>query len=109
MPLILRNQAIGTIKLEGDKESWSDEDRSFIESVTTQAALALENIRLVEETRRAAQHDRILADITTQVWATTDMEMILQTAIRQLGQTLQASDGIIRLDTSQEFGNPDQE
>jgi GAF domain-containing protein len=108
MPLVLRNQVIGKIKLESDKEIWSEEERSFIDSVTTQATLALENIRLVEETRRAAQHDRILTDITSQVWATSDIDMILQTALQQLGQNLQASDALIRLDASQENGKPEQ-
>jgi GAF domain-containing protein len=109
VPLVLRDQVIGSIRLEGDQKTWSENDRAFIEAVTTQAALALENIRLVEESRLTAQHDRVLTDITSQVWATSDIDMILQTTVRELGRTLQATDGLIRLEAPQENGKPKKE
>lgn len=109
IPLVLRDQVIGAIKLEADQKAWSENDRLFIEAVTNQAALALENIRLVEESRLTAQHDRILTDITSQVWATSDIDMILQTTVRELGRTLQAKDALIRLEAPQENGQPKKE
>ncbi|MBU1662697.1 MAG: GAF domain-containing protein [Chloroflexi bacterium] len=101
VPLMLREQVIGNLTLEADKETWSPDEQSFIEAVATQAGLALENVRLVEETQRASQHDRIVADITSKVWASTDIDTILRTTLRELGQTLQASDGLIQLDVPQ--------
>jgi GAF domain-containing protein len=48
VPLELRDQIIGQITLEGDQE-WLPEDRAWIGAVATQAAIALENARLVED------------------------------------------------------------
>ncbi len=101
VPIMLREQVIGNLTLEADKETWSPDEQSFIEAVASQAALALENVRLVEETQRASQHDRIVADITSKIWVSTDIDTILRTTLRELGHTLQASDGLIQLDVQQ--------
>lgn len=101
VPIVLREQVIGKLTLEADKDTWSSDEQAFIEAVALQAALALENVRLVEKTQQTAQHDRIVSDITGKVWASTDIDVILRTTLRELGQTLQASDGLIHLDVPQ--------
>ena len=53
-----------------------------------QLALAMENVRLLEETQRRAQRDRLIADITAKVRASSNVETILQTAVRELGTAL---------------------
>jgi GAF domain-containing protein len=98
-PISLHDQPIGEIILEAEKTAWTSEDRSFIESVITEAALALENARLLDETQRRADHDRLVADITRQVQASTDIETILSSAVRELGRKLQASEAVITLNT----------
>jgi GAF domain-containing protein len=101
-PIILRDQAIGQISLETDKVSWTPEEQGFIDSVTTEAARALENARLLEETQRRAAHERFVADITRAVRASTDIETILSTAIRELSHSFRASEGVIQLNTPTE-------
>ena len=90
VPLTLRDEIIGQISLAGADE-WTPEQRSFIESVATQAALALENSRLVQATQTSALHEHVLADVTAKVWAATTIEGILQAAVSELGQALGAS------------------
>lgn len=90
VPLTLRDEIIGQISLAGADE-WTPEQRSFIESVATQAALALENARLVQATQTSALHEHVLADVTAKVWAATTIEGILQAAVSELGQALGAS------------------
>ncbi|KPL07099.1 hypothetical protein AMJ86_05910 [bacterium SM23_57] len=101
-PLILRDQVIGQIILEGDSRSLDSEDETFIESVATQAALALENVRLMEATQRSAHHNRVVAELSHKVWESTDMDTILQTTLYELAEALQASNGLIRLEIPQE-------
>jgi GAF domain-containing protein len=101
-PISLRDQVIGQFSLEAEKPAWSDEDRAFIESVITEAALALENARLLTETQQRAYHDRLIADITRTVQASTDIETILSSAIRELGRNLRVSEAIISLNTATE-------
>jgi GAF domain-containing protein len=107
-PISLRDQIIGQFSLEAEKPGWSDEDRAFIESVITEAALALENARLLTETRQRANHDRLIADITRTVQASSDIETILSSAIRELGRNLRVSEAIISLNTVAEGDDKNQ-
>ncbi len=96
VPLALREQVIGEISLTGEGE-WSPEQRNLVETVAAQAALALENARLVEESQAAARYEHQLAEITGKIWTATTVEGILQTAIKELGQALDANDARIQL------------
>jgi GAF domain-containing protein len=97
VPLTLRDQQIGEILLTGDSAGWTPEERSIIEAVAAQAALALENARLLEESQAAAARDHLLADITAKVWSATTIDGILQTAIRELGRALETDEAAIEL------------
>jgi GAF domain-containing protein len=94
--LSLRDQIIGQISMTGDSE-WTPEQRGLIEAVATQAALALENARLVEESQSAAAREHLVADITSKVWSSLTIDGILQTAVRELGRALNVSEAIIEL------------
>jgi GAF domain-containing protein len=102
IPLILRDQVIGNIALETEKKVWSPEEQAFIDAVTNQAVQAMENIRLVEESQRDATHDRVVADIVSKAWASTNIDTILQTTVRELGQALDASEALIQLKVKDE-------
>ena len=97
-PLKLRDQEIGQLTLDIDREGLSDEENAFIEAVTTQAAVALENVRLLEKNQRQASYERLLSDISRKARSSTDLDTILRVTIQELGRVLGASDGIIRLD-----------
>lgn len=94
VPLTLRDEIIGQISLAGADE-WTPDQRSFIESVATQAALALENARLVQATQTTAMHEHVLADVTAKLWGATTIEGILTTAVTELGLALGASEATI--------------
>ncbi len=101
VPLALRDQIIGEISLEGDAD-WTEDDQSWVEAVATQAALAIENARLLEESQQVALQERLVAEITGKIWSSTTIEGILQTAIAELGRTLSANEAIITLNTDEE-------
>ncbi len=101
IPLALRDQIIGQITLAGDSE-WSQEDRSWVESVATQAAVALENARLMDESRAQAAVERAVTEITKRIWSASTVEGILRTAVKELGVALNASEAIIELDIKQD-------
>jgi len=100
-PIVLRNQVIGSIILETNRPGFNPEEETLIDAVANQAALALENTRLVEVTQRSAQQDRIISDLSSKVWASSNIDTILRTAISEMVRTLDASDGIINLDISE--------
>ena len=96
VPLILREQIIGQLHLEGQQD-WSPEERALVEAVATQAALAMENARLLEESRQTASRERLATEITGKVWSSPNTEFILQTALKELGRALHAEEATIEL------------
>lgn len=86
IPLILRDQAIGHLVIETDRPTITPQEQSFIEAVTQQTALALENVRLVEETQRNARQDRIISTISEELSLAMDVDSVLKTAVRELGR-----------------------
>lgn len=101
VPIALRDQIIGQLKLEGD-DALSAEDKSWIQAIATQAALALENARLLEESQRTAVREKFVTEITNKVWASTSIDGVLQTAVRELGQILDATEATIEINIEQE-------
>ena len=93
----LRDQIIGQIALEGTSD-WSPDQKNLIDAVAAQAAVALENARLVNESRQIAVRERMLAEISSKIWSSNTIEAVLQTAIRELGRRLDASNATIKLD-----------
>ena len=86
VPLLLRDQAIGSLTIEADRTALTPQEHAFIEAVTQQTALALENIRLVEETQRTAHQDRVVSIISEELSRVMDVESVIRTAVRELGR-----------------------
>jgi len=95
-PINLRDQIIGQISVEGTGD-WTIEQKNLIDAVATQAAIALENARLVNESRQIATRERMLAEINSKIWASTTIDGVLQTAVKELGRRLDASSATIEL------------
>lgn len=96
MPISLRDQTLGQILLEG-KEEWTPDQQSLVDAIATQAAVALENARLVSESRQIALRERMLAEINSRIWSSTTIDGVLQTAIKELGRRLDASSATVEL------------
>ena len=96
MPISLRDQTLGQILLEG-KEEWTPDQQSLVDAIATQAAVALENARLVSESRQIALRERMVAEINSRIWSSTTIDGVLQTAIKELGRRLDASSATVEL------------
>lgn len=99
VPLALRDQIIGQISMTTTEE-WTPDQRNLIESIAAQAALALENARLVEESQSIASQERIANEIIAKIWSSGNTDSILQTAVRELGRALEAAEVEIEVTTS---------
>ncbi|HEY5730624.1 MAG TPA: hypothetical protein VIS72_11265, partial [Anaerolineales bacterium] len=97
----LRDQTLGAITLEG-RDEWTAEQQSLVDAVTAQAAIALENARLVSESRQIALRERTIAEINSKIWASTSIDNILQTVVKELGRRLDASNASIELNLDDE-------
>jgi GAF domain-containing protein/HAMP domain-containing protein len=101
VPIKLRDQLIGVIDLhEADAERvWTADDVALVTAVADQAALALENARLLEQTEQRARREQLVTQIATRVRAAADVEGILRTGVQEIRRVLGASHGVVRLRT----------
>jgi GAF domain-containing protein/HAMP domain-containing protein len=97
VPIALREQIIGQLRLEGNK-AFSLEEQNWLEAIATQTALALENARLLDESQSTAMREKFVTEITNKIWSSTTIDGVLQTTIRELGQILDATEATIELD-----------
>ena len=105
--IILRDQVLGQITLEGRK-NWTPEQQSLVDAVAKQAAIALENARLVQESHQVAVRERMLAEINSKIWSAATIDGILQTVVKELGRRFDASQASIQLsiEDTQKTGHP---
>ncbi|MEK7328485.1 MAG: GAF domain-containing protein, partial [Chloroflexota bacterium] len=106
VPLKLRDQIIGAISVEAEESDhvWEPGELALIEAAAEQAALALENARLIEEAetalaeaRRLAAREQTVNIISDKIRRLPDVDSILSTALVELGKTLGAGKGMVRL------------
>ncbi|HSL29721.1 MAG TPA: GAF domain-containing protein [Anaerolineales bacterium] len=87
VPIILRGQKIGTISIARKGEAtWSQADRAMIEEVAAQVGLAVDNIRLLEEATQRARQEQTIGKLAARFSQSLDLDTLLQTAARELGQ-----------------------
>jgi GAF domain-containing protein len=98
-PLVSRGAVLGLVGLEeADPGRRFDADELLLlEQVCRQVASAIDVTTIVEKTRQQAEREHQQAEIVSKVRRTTDMEMILKTAIQELSETLHVRRGSIQL------------
>lgn len=88
VPIQVRGQAIGRFALEDANadRAWNTEELSLFQTVANEVALAVDNARLIEQTRRAAQRDKDIASAADKIHRASDLEEILQTAVSEINR-----------------------
>jgi len=86
-PIILRGRKIGNISIARKGEGkWSKLDEGLLEEVAGQVGLAVDNIRLLEEATQRARQEQTVGKLAAQFSQSLDLDTLLQTAARELGQ-----------------------
>ncbi|MBN2084974.1 MAG: GAF domain-containing protein [Anaerolineales bacterium] len=80
-PLILREQVIGALTLDTGEKEITQDDLTFIDAVTTQAALALENARLYSELTQRAAYLQTANEIARDASTTLDLDLLLRRVV----------------------------
>jgi GAF domain-containing protein len=86
VPIKLRDQVIGVLDLRAENQAISPEAISLTEEVADRLAMALENARLFDEARLHAVRERALNQMMARFARSFDVDTVLQTAVRELGQ-----------------------
>jgi len=100
VPLLVGGEVIGALILQDPQREnrFDEDDLLFMSNLASQVAATVRNIRLLEESRRNARRERLVTDISSKVWATTNIHTILLTTLRELGRSLEATEGYIQLE-----------
>jgi GAF domain-containing protein len=99
VPIILRDQVLGVVRLQKSDEAgeWTGNETELADILIDQIVLELESARLYDETQRLAARERLVTEITTKIRASNDPQFMLQTAVSELRQVLQAKRAQVRL------------
>lgn len=91
VPVMLRGQLLGVIGVEAEDPAhrWLDDEIAMVRAVAAQAAMTLENARLLEEAQRRAERERLAGEISAKLRLSNDPQVILQTAAQELRVALQ--------------------
>jgi GAF domain-containing protein len=85
--IALRGQKIGSISLsKKDKTNWSKIDEEMINEIANQVGLAIDNLRLLEDAQQRARQEQTIGELATRFSQSLDIDGLLQTAARELGQ-----------------------
>jgi GAF domain-containing protein/HAMP domain-containing protein len=85
IPIKLRGAKIGVLSIENNNRQFSQDELDVIAAILERAALAMENARLLEESQRRAAREQTISEMSVKIGSATEIEAILQTAVRELG------------------------
>ena len=99
MPIIIGSETIGVIRLKKgeDQPDWTQDEIELIQEITERLSQALESARLFQSTQIQATQEQMISDISTQLRQTLDLETVLKTAAKQLGDAFSAKEVVIRM------------
>lgn len=98
VPIRVRGQVIGVFGFGGESmRQLGPDDLALVEEVVARVGVALDNLRLVENASRRAEHEMLLNEITAKIVGSTDVEEILQTTVKELGRVLRAPQTSVKL------------
>ncbi len=98
VPIIIGKQIIGVISIESEEaDAFSEADERLVATLAAQAASALENARLFEETKRRLERLQSLHAIDKAITGSMDISLILDVIIGQVISQLNADAAVILL------------
>lgn len=86
VPIHLRERIIGNIHLHVERDEMLPETTILAESVAERMALALESARLLEDSQRRAEQERLIARITTRMRESLEVDRVLETAMQEISR-----------------------
>ena len=101
-PIVLHGAILGALGIHDDDgaRQWTEDEIALIEAVAERMALVVENLRLLDETQRRSVREQQERETAARVRSSVNVDTILRTAVRELGQTLGAAGGFIRLEVA---------
>lgn len=105
VPMTMGDQVLGVISVQSDTTPglYTRHHLELLSTIASQAAVAINNIRLFEQEQERAEQERLVRTITEKVRRGANMQEILQIAIEELSQLLNAESSTIQLGTPEQL------
>ncbi|MBN1217992.1 MAG: substrate-binding domain-containing protein [Anaerolineae bacterium] len=88
-PLTVRDQVIGVLGLQDTAErAWTPEESAIVEAISEQLAQAMENLRLIDETRQRAWREAKINEMSEKIRGAQSLAEALQIAVKEVGLSL---------------------
>ena len=98
VPLKLRGETIGVISVKMPESLQVSEDETdIVQAAAERVVLALENSTLLEESQRRAFREQTIGQISASISAGTEIDTILKTAVRELGNQISGAQILVEL------------
>ncbi|MBZ0285691.1 MAG: GAF domain-containing protein [Anaerolineae bacterium] len=97
VPVMLGNEVIGAIEVEPSDDTPQAELVEMVRSIAQRLALSLDKARLFEESQQATAREQRINEIVATYQSMSNVEELLKVTVAELGKTLGATRGAIRL------------
>lgn len=97
VPIKLLQQVLGVVEYEIPKADFEYNKVLLAQEMVSRLAISLENARLFQASQQATERERVVNEISTRLTSQTDIESILETAVREIEQALRTPRVGIRL------------
>lgn len=89
LPIKLRGEVIGSVDVRApDNREWDQDEMDIVTAIIERAAIAMENARLLAESRKRAAKERMIGEISAKISAQSDVDDLLKTAALELNRAL---------------------
>jgi len=80
VPMIFNEVVLGVIAVQSTEKPnlYDEHDREILTTIASQAAIAVENARLFQESQRRAQEMSVLAEVGREISATLELRVVLE-------------------------------
>lgn len=99
VPLLHGGETFGAIIIQDihREQRFDEEDQRLLGTIAAQVAVVIRNARYLEASRRAAELEKLVYDITDKIRRSPDIRTILKTTADELGTALKARRALIQL------------
>lgn len=107
VPLIARGQLVGVLDVQSDQINYfTEQTLTVLETLGNQISVAISNATLYQVAERTSRHEQALSSIAQRLQGATDVDEVLQVAVRELGKALRVPHTAIQLDMTENEGSP---
>ena len=108
IPIMVRGKSVGAIQLSKQDNTlpWSQKDLKFAQALTMELSRAMDSARLFDETRKQADQERIVGQISDRMRETMSVESVVRLAADELYKLLDLEHITIHLGSE---GNQEEE